>query len=171
MGGKGWMKETEEPSHGLAELTAGGDEDMGGALLPGWVQHWSEEHKCHYYWHAATKIASWERPAVPDEDDDEDNPENEGDGKLWDGEGSEEGAAHIATPFTPLVSNPGRMMTPATPVKTNLNGSPAAVGTAPSKRNMQKPPGVWEAEEFRPSQMLMQVAQTRLPWQQPIPAW
>eukprot|EP00406_Dinophysis_acuminata_P047786 CAMPEP_0179304202 /NCGR_PEP_ID=MMETSP0797-20121207/48974_1 /TAXON_ID=47934 /ORGANISM="Dinophysis acuminata, Strain DAEP01" /LENGTH=479 /DNA_ID=CAMNT_0021013787 /DNA_START=73 /DNA_END=1509 /DNA_ORIENTATION=- len=34
-------------------------------LLPGWVQHWSEEHQCNFYWHKATKQSSWERPAVP----------------------------------------------------------------------------------------------------------
>merc|ERR1712187_287494 len=80
------QEDDAKPSHGLAELTAdGGDEEMGCALLPGWTQHWSEEHKCYYYWHSATKQPSWERPAVPDDDDDA--PTN-GDKKLWEGEGS-----------------------------------------------------------------------------------
>jgi len=85
------------------------DDGFEGELLPGWEQVWSDENNCHYYWHKSTKTASWERPAVltanvPVVKD-----------KVWEGEGSEEGAAKLATPITPFVSKPGREMTPITP--------------------------------------------------------
>lgn len=95
---------------GVAEPDQAFDDDaLDGELLPGWEQVWSEESNCHYYWHKATKTASWERPAVltanvPVVKD-----------KVWEGEGAEEGAAKLATPITPFVSKPGREMTPITP--------------------------------------------------------
>jgi hypothetical protein len=92
----------------------GADNDAtDGPLMPGWDQHWSDEHECYYYWHKATKVAAWERPTMPVGDDDE---EDEEQGRVWEGEGSEEGAAHMATPQTPFVSKAGRDMTPTTPV-------------------------------------------------------
>lgn len=55
-----WEEEDDAP---------GGEEeekpDSDAPLLPGWEQHWSEEHSCVYYWHKATKQSSWERPALP----------------------------------------------------------------------------------------------------------
>merc|ERR1712176_1625477 len=67
--------------------------------------------QCFYYWHKSTKVAAWERPSMPVDEDEEDEEE-----KVWEGEGAETGAPHMATPFTPLVSQPGRAMTPETPV-------------------------------------------------------
>lgn len=40
-------------------------EEEDALLLPGWEQHWSEEYKCFYYWHRPTRQSSWERPALP----------------------------------------------------------------------------------------------------------
>jgi len=98
-------------SVGVAEPDQEFDDDaFEGELLPGWEQVWSDENNCHYYWHKATKTASWERPcvvntsSVPVVKD-----------KVWEGEGAEEGAARLATPITPFVSKPGREMTPITP--------------------------------------------------------
>merc|ERR1712217_572553 len=88
------------------------DDANDGPLMPGWEQHWSDENECYYYWHKATKIAAWERPAMPVGDDEEEQEEE----KVWEGEGAEEGASQMATPFTPLVSQAGRAMTPETPV-------------------------------------------------------
>lgn len=76
-----------------------------GPLLPGWTAIWSDEHECNYYWHTATKVAVWERPAMPAGANDEDQEEEE----------SEPAAPPAATPMTPLVSQTGRAMTPVTP--------------------------------------------------------
>jgi len=100
-----------------------------GPLMPGWDQHWNDEHECYYYWHKATKVAAWERPTMPVGDDDEEEEEEQG--RVWDGEGSEEGAAHMATPQTPFVSKAGRDMTPTTPVSSQ--GRIATNHTAASK--------------------------------------
>jgi len=78
-------------------------------LLPGWEQHWSEEHSCFYYWHKAAKQASWERPCVPM------GPGERREDKVWEGEGAEEGAARLATPITPVASWAGKEITPLTP--------------------------------------------------------
>jgi hypothetical protein len=43
------------------------EESDEGPLLPGWEQHWSEEHKCNFYVHVATSLSSWERPSLPRE--------------------------------------------------------------------------------------------------------
>merc|ERR1719373_1172656 len=72
-----------------AEDEAGGEEKEG-PLLPGWEQHWSDEHSCYYYWHKATKQSSWERPAMPVDDDDE------------------APAPSAATPRTPMAAGAGR---------------------------------------------------------------
>jgi len=93
----------EEPAAGVAEVA-----DMDAPLLPGWEQHWSDEHGCHYYWHKAAKQASWERPCVPTD------PANRSD-KVWEGEGAEEGASRLATPITPVTSQAGKEITPLTP--------------------------------------------------------
>lgn len=48
-----------------------------GPLPAGWERMWSDEHKEHYYWHTASKEASWVRP-TPDGSsggDDEDLPD------------------------------------------------------------------------------------------------
>mmetsp|Transcript_65600 Transcript_65600/g.182431 ORF Transcript_65600/g.182431 Transcript_65600/m.182431 type:complete len:456 (-) Transcript_65600:86-1453(-) len=92
------------PAHGLAELSAAPDDE--GDLLPGWEQVWSDEHGCNYYWHKATQQSSWDRPSLPREDD-EDTDGNLGGGKVWEGEGTEEGAAKRQTPLTPMNAKPG----------------------------------------------------------------
>jgi cold shock CspA family protein len=123
---------TDEPSFGLADLQVGPEDDSAsGPLLPGWEQQWSEEHQCNYYWHAATKTSSWERPCVPEDGD------SSRDRKIWDGEGAEEGAAHLATPMTPLVSKAGRSMTPITPG--SAKGA-AVLNTAPANSANVKAP-------------------------------
>lgn len=38
-------------------------------LLPGWVEHWDDEHQAYYYWHKASKQASWERPSITTDDE------------------------------------------------------------------------------------------------------
>eukprot|EP00811_Abedinium_folium_P004159 NODE_13827_length_1144_cov_5.941003.p1 GENE.NODE_13827_length_1144_cov_5.941003~~NODE_13827_length_1144_cov_5.941003.p1 ORF type:complete len:257 (+),score=77.48 NODE_13827_length_1144_cov_5.941003:81-773(+) len=89
---------------------------MDGPLLPGWEQQWSDDHHCRYFWHKATRQSSWERPAVPTETAVKSGVANRPlMDKLWDGEGAEEGAAHMATPMTPMVSSSGKSMTPLTP--------------------------------------------------------
>mmetsp|Transcript_51767 Transcript_51767/g.160595 ORF Transcript_51767/g.160595 Transcript_51767/m.160595 type:complete len:555 (+) Transcript_51767:63-1727(+) len=94
-----------EPAHGVAEA----QETEDGPLLPGWEQHWSEEHSCFYYWHKTAKQASWERPCLPGVSGEK------RDEKVWEGEGAEEGAAKLATPITPVASWAGKEITPLTP--------------------------------------------------------
>jgi len=112
-------------SHGLAEVNT----SEGGSLLPGWTEVWSEEHQCHYFWHAATKNAIWERPSTGEEEDEDgaDTDPNVGKGtkKLWEGQDSQEGAAVLATPMTPLVRaklGQIRSMTPSTPTASTRQG-------------------------------------------------
>jgi len=100
-----------EPAYGLAEVSAAG----GGTLLPGWEEMWSEEHGCPYYWHQASQQSSWERPAVPD--DGEDTPADGRPPQKVRG-GADAAKSHAATPLTPLISKPGRCMTPITPTVT-----------------------------------------------------
>merc|ERR1712060_32409 len=45
--------------------------------------------------------------------------------KVWEGEGAEEGAAHLATPLTPLESQEGKEMTPITPGGIGAKNVPA----------------------------------------------
>merc|ERR1719331_3085420 len=74
-----WAREDEATAGDAAEAAAaaeqGDDEENEGPLLPGWEQMWSDEHEAHYYWHKATKVSSWERPAMPVGLDDEDEEE------------------------------------------------------------------------------------------------
>lgn len=109
-----------EPPEEQPDL-AGPDAGEGeGELLPGWEQLWSDERRCHYYWHAEAKVASWERPAVPgdtalEEDDAEEAGEPE---EAWAGGGSVRGAPRMATPITPVASGgAGAEMTPITPAE------------------------------------------------------
>jgi len=83
--------------------------DTESPLLPGWEQHWSDEHSCHYYWHVSAKMASWDRPCVPVD------PKDVKPDKVWEGEGAEEGASRMATPITPVASWAGKEITPLTP--------------------------------------------------------
>jgi hypothetical protein len=127
-----WAEEDAAMDDAEEEEEADAEE---GPLMPGWDQHWSDEHECYYYWHKATKIASWERPTMPVGDDDEEE-EAEPD-RVWEGEGSESGASYTATPQTPFVSKAGREMTPTTPV--SAQDRIATNHTAASKA--VKPPG------------------------------
>lgn len=150
-----------EPEHDFAE------DALEGELLPGWEQVWSDENNCHYYWHKATKTASWERPAVltlgaPAVKD-----------KVWEGEGSEEGAAKLATPITPFVSKPGREMTPITPAgpkareeAARATGVPSTPSTPMSGKGKGKGKGGPQTGKGGPQQ---QAPGKRLP--QGLPAW
>jgi len=115
---------------GVGELTA----NEGGALLPGWEEIWSEEHRCPYYWHQAAQQSSWERPAIPDDGADT-TAESRSLPKARDN-----AQAKTATPLTPLISKPGRCMTPITPTITkvknsgNANSQPIPAWQPPSKR-------------------------------------
>ncbi|CAK0868842.1 unnamed protein product, partial [Prorocentrum cordatum] len=103
-------------------------EDAGdgeGELLPGWEQLWSDERRCHYYWHAEAKVASWERPAVL------------GDSALEEKDGAEEARAEM-TPITPAERRTGFQRPPppsAVPSTSAQAGLQAgAIGkSAPSK--------------------------------------
>lgn len=53
-------------------------------------------------------------------------------GKLWEGEGTEEGAASMATPMTPMVSQAGKSITPITPAS-EKDIAQAATITPPSQ--------------------------------------
>mmetsp|Transcript_68440 Transcript_68440/g.164328 ORF Transcript_68440/g.164328 Transcript_68440/m.164328 type:complete len:365 (-) Transcript_68440:57-1151(-) len=82
------------------------DEDRGaadstGELLPGWEEHWSEEHKRPYYWHTSSHQASWERPAMP-VDEDAQPQASVAAGKIIDIE------SLPITPLTPMPGPPGR---------------------------------------------------------------
>mmetsp|Transcript_14202 Transcript_14202/g.25085 ORF Transcript_14202/g.25085 Transcript_14202/m.25085 type:complete len:478 (-) Transcript_14202:84-1517(-) len=127
-------------------------QDLEGPLLPGWEQYWSDEHNCFYYWHKATKQSAWERPCIPVfADDDEPS-------KVWEGEGTQEGASRKATPLTPLVSGPGSHLTPSIP-------GGGKTPTAPSRANKFYSRG--DDEEESP-------AAPKKSWQRPgapIPAW
>jgi len=106
-------------SFGLEELAGMDDDaDMGGALLPGWEQIWSDDNKCFYYWHTATGTASWERPTTGEPDDDK---YDAAPAELWEGEGSEEGAAWRSTPKTPATALPTKQSKPTrtTPARTS----------------------------------------------------
>ena len=48
----------------LDNTAVSGTSEYFGPLLPGWEQHWSQEHQHIYYWHAATRRSSWDRPAM-----------------------------------------------------------------------------------------------------------
>jgi hypothetical protein len=145
-----WQEEDEADIGDAAEAAAAsedGDEENEGPLLPGWEQMWSDEHDCHYYWHKLTKTATWERPSLPlGDDDDEEQEDAEDDGKVWDGEGSESGAAHTATPMTPLVSHAGRQMTPVTPGASKAQ-KPIL---KPSQENTKAPTTVGRAKTSTP---------------------
>jgi len=82
-----------------------------GPLMPGWEQHWSEEHNCYYYWHKATNQSAWDRPSMPldsNEDYDAHVP------------GMAKKTAKSATPMTPLQSGAGGCsMTPITALPRN----------------------------------------------------
>eukprot|EP00931_Biecheleriopsis_adriatica_P062660 TRINITY_DN37809_c0_g1_i1.p1 TRINITY_DN37809_c0_g1~~TRINITY_DN37809_c0_g1_i1.p1 ORF type:complete len:532 (+),score=137.93 TRINITY_DN37809_c0_g1_i1:52-1647(+) len=118
--------QAEAAAEEAEEEQAGEPEDGEGPLLPGWEQHWSEENSCFYYWHVATQQSSWERPAMPLDDGDDDSDHK----KVWEGEGAEEGAAKKATPMTPLMAVPGRAMTPITPADlSQQKAKPSAVSS------------------------------------------
>ncbi|CAK0868841.1 unnamed protein product, partial [Prorocentrum cordatum] len=99
-------------------------EDAGdgeGELLPGWEQLWSDERRCHYYWHAEAKVASWERPAVLGDSalEEKDGAEEAGEPEeAWAEGGTVRGAPRMATPITPVASVGARAeMTPITPAE------------------------------------------------------
>mmetsp|Transcript_62411 Transcript_62411/g.203700 ORF Transcript_62411/g.203700 Transcript_62411/m.203700 type:complete len:586 (+) Transcript_62411:63-1820(+) len=149
-----------------------------GPLLPGWEELWSEEHSCYYYWHKATKQAAWERPAMPlDDDGEEEGEEDEfgsdgANGEALEGAGKQQGASYLATPLTPMAGKPGSM-TPLTP----------AGGAAAAPQRPQAPrPGVQPVQPtirppFRlrpaaaPSAAPRPVAPRGLPQAPPQPAW
>jgi len=107
------------------------DEDLpnvDGPLMPGWEQHWSEEHNCHYYWHKSSKQSTWERPSMPI------------DGNTF-SSGNVPGLAKstpkTATPMTPLQAGAGGCgITPITaiPAKQLDKKMPRQPGFAPSKQ-------------------------------------
>lgn len=121
-----------EPSHGVAEL----QEMEDAPLLPGWEQHWSEEHSCFYYWHKVAKQASWERPCMPGATEKKEE-------KLWEGEGKVEGAAKLATPITPVASWAGKEITPLTPA-TAADKEAARLATGAGK---QQPSAAFRAAQ------------------------
>merc|ERR1711970_85587 len=94
-----------------------------------------------------------ERPTMPggdDDDEEEEAPNN----KVWEGEGSEGGAAYSATPQTPFVSTTGRDMTPTTPVSardkvpSNHTAASKAIKKAPEVGNSIKPPfPAWKSNQ------------------------
>lgn len=108
-----------------------------GPLLPGWEEQWSEEHSCPYYWHRASKTAAWERPCVPGGGGGSGGgaaAAAAGSSKVWSGESSQQGAAKMATPMTPLLTQfkqVGREMTPITPA----DRAEAAKGKGKSSRS------------------------------------
>jgi len=61
-GSKGLGKQQQQQQQ---EAATDGAEDNGEApLLPGWEQVWDQENQAFYFWHAASRQSSWERPAV-----------------------------------------------------------------------------------------------------------
>lgn len=120
----------QENDFGVADVVAT-EEDEEAPLPQGWEQLWSEEHESHYYWHKPTKEASWERP--PPEEDGAPAPSS-AQPKVWEGESSQSGASRLATPMTPLLSQPGRSMTPITPGAAKAVATPRAGGGAPMTR-------------------------------------
>jgi len=124
-----WAKQDKQLGFATSKPSAGGrkrpaadmEEDLPpasreGPLLPGWEEQWSAEHGCHYYWHTATKQSSWDRPSMPLDDDEEEEMEAEAPVPM---------ASKAATPLTPLMSRPGRTMTPVTPASRTKAGQSA----------------------------------------------
>lgn len=108
--------DSQEPPEEQPDL-AGPDAGEGeGELLPGWEQLWSDERRCHYYWHAEAKVAAWERPAVPgDTAQEEDGAEEAGEPEEAP---PRRGAPRMATPITPVAGGgAGAEMTPITPAE------------------------------------------------------
>lgn len=115
-------------------------EDDGSPLLPGWAEEWSTEHNCRYYWHAATQQSAWDRPSMPADDDDDVQPAQAAVARP--AEGTEQGAAHLTTPLTPMVAKPGRSMTPLTPgaaAPAPSKGAPSTAAARATQRNIQRP--------------------------------
>merc|ERR1712129_645663 len=61
------------------------EEEDESPLPPGWEKIWSDEHENYYYWHKATKTASWEHPAPA--------PEEKAEGKGLSSKGNAKGQA------------------------------------------------------------------------------
>lgn len=104
-----------------------------GPLMPGWEQHWSEEHNCYYYWHKATKQSAWERPSMPTESNEDYAPNLSG---------KNMSTPKMATPMTPLQSGAGgSAITPITAVPMKKFDQKAArqpTSAPPAQRNGQK---------------------------------
>lgn len=141
-----WAKEDAElglacdESEAEAPAEAGvPDQETEAPLLPGWEQHWSDEHQCHFYWHKTARQSSWERPAVPIEESE----------KLWEGESMQVGASRLATPLTPVVAT--QAITPVTPNSARVQ--PAAASSEPARgpavRAWPRPTGT-DAQAKRP---------------------
>lgn len=89
-------------------MADGADADMAEApLLPGWGQVWSEEQQCYYYWHAATKQSSWDRPSMPDAAGTESGVDA-GTEQSYEGEGAEDDTVNYNTPATPQADSKGK---------------------------------------------------------------
>lgn len=122
---------------GAAEQDGADDEaqDMEAPLLPGWEQHWSEEHSVHFYWHKKTKTASWERPCIPGIRP----PGGGAAGADQEAAAPLEGPSRMATPLTPMsAAAEGRPMTPITPNAASAAGAPAGVSQGKGKPGQGK---------------------------------
>lgn len=116
-------RDSRGDSRGLkrpAENQLDAEEQEDALLLPGWEQHWSEEHKCFYYWHRPTKQSSWERPALA---------------RI---EGEEEGSQAAPTaPSKPVASRPSQAAQAAQAQAENV-GLPRAKPAGQIPRQRQK---------------------------------